>query len=229
MPKQSKDQILFDVHNHNINLNSREIYLHSFYTKDEDEEPGVDYRQATTFIKNLMMLDLPTRKNQEDVYLNILVHMHSIGGCWDNGMAMFNSIESAQSYVRILSYSQASSMSGVIFQAADERIMMPDCHFLMHHGDVGLISGHPFSAKVTADFTIKACKRMLEIFASKAINGPYFSRRKSATIETAYNYFDKKLKEKVDWYLSADEAVHYGLADGILGSKEYPNVHSLRN
>ena len=226
MPKQSKDQVLFDVHNHNINLNLRDIYLHSYYTKDEEEEPGVDYRQATTFIKNLWILDQPV--GSQKTHPPILVHIHSIGGCWDNGMAIFNSIRATTSDVRMLAYSQASSMSGVIFQAADYRIMMPDCHFLMHHGDVGYITGHPFSAKTSADFIAKACKRMLEIFAEKAVDGPYFKKRKSSTVETAYNYFDKKLKEKIDWYLSAEEAVDYGLADGILGSKDYPDVHSLR-
>jgi ATP-dependent protease ClpP protease subunit len=69
---------------------------------------------------------------------------------------------------------------------------------------------------------------MLQIFAERGINGAYFKKRKSSTVESAYRFFDKKLKEKIDWFLDAEEAVFYGLADGILGSKEYPDVEALR-
>ena len=105
---------------------------------------------------------------------------------------------------------------------------MPDCHFLMHHGD-GAWDGHPFAIKTAADFHVKACKRMLSIFAERAYDtGPFFKRKKSATVQTAWNFFDKKLRDKVDWFLDAEEAVHYGLADDILGSKNYPDISSLR-
>jgi len=127
----------------------------------------------------------------------------------------------------MLAYSQASSMSGIIFQSATLRIMMPDCHFLMHQGSSD-VSGHPMAVKSAADFETKACKRMLQIFAERGINGAYFKKRKSSTVESVYRFFDKKLKDKIDWFLDAEETVFYGLADGILGSKEYPDVEALR-
>lgn len=223
MAREPRVQILYDVHTHGVNLNLRDIYLHSYYTKDdgESEEPGVDYRQATTFIKNLHVLDQPPNKP-------ILIHLHSVGGCWDNGMAMFNAIQFATSYVTMLAYSQASSMSGVILQSAELRIMMPDCHFLMHHGTSAASWKHPFAVYNEAEFGIKACKRMLQIFAERAIKGPYFSKRKSTTLQSVINFLDKRIRDKVDWFLDSEEAVWYGLADSILGSKEYPNLESLR-
>lgn len=221
MAREPRSQILFDVHNHGVNLNLRDIYLHSYYKDEgENEEPGVDYRQATTFIKNLHVLDLPPNKP-------ILVHMHSVGGCWDNGMAIFNAVQFSTSYVTMLAYSQASSMSGIILQSAELRIMMPDCHFMMHFGSGGTW-GHPFAVQTAAEFDVKACKRMLQIFAERAIKGPFFSKKKTTTVQSVYNFFDKKLKERVDWFLDAEEAVWYGLADSILGSKEYPTMESLR-
>lgn len=216
-----KQQVIFDLHTHHINPNTRDIYLHSHYTEDNEVEPGVDYRQATTFIKNLHFLDQPQ-------YRPILVHLHSQGGSWDDGMAMFNAIQFAQSYVTMLAYAQASSMSGVIFQAAELRVMMPDCHFLMHHGVSGGSFVHPFGLKNEAEFQIRATKRMLRIFAERANVGPFFKKKKTNTVETIYNFFDKKLKTEVDWYLDAEEAVFYGLADCILGCKTYPNIQSLR-
>ena len=37
-----------------------------------------------------------------------------------------------------------------------------------------------------------------------------------------------QLATKSDWILDAEEAVYYGFADGVLGSKKYPNVDSLK-
>ena len=222
MARQSKDQVLYDIHNHAINLNLRDIYLHSYYVKDDDEEPGVEYRQATTFIKNLHVLDQGVDPKP------ILVHLHSEGGSWYNGMAIFNAVQFSQSYITMLAYSQASSMSGIILQSATLRILMPDCHFLMHQGSTDVYGGHPMAVKSAADFEQKACKRMLQLFAERGIKGPYFAKRKSTTVESVYRFFDKKLKDRVDWFLDAEETVFYGLADAILGSKEYPTVQSLR-
>ena len=221
MARQSKDQVLYDAHTHAVNINLRDIYLHSYYVKDDESEPGVEYRQATTFIKNLHIMDQGADPKP------ILVHLHSDGGCWQNGMAIFNSVQFSRSYITMLCYSQASSMSGIIFQSPSLRIMMPDCHFMMHHGSGGY-EGHPFAVKTAADFDMMACKRMLTIFAERAIKGPYFAKRKSTTVESVYRFFDKKIKDKVDWFLDAEEAVFYGLADAVLGSKDYPDVQSLR-
>ena len=38
-----------------------------------------------------------------------------------------------------------------------------------------------------------------------------------------------QLATKRDWILTDDEAVHYGFADGILGSKKYPNIDYIKN
>lgn len=217
-----KEQILLDLHSHGVNPQTRDIYLHSHYADDNGSEPGVEYRQATTFIKNIQFLDAPP-------YKPVLVHLHSQGGCWDDGMAMFNTIQFCHSYISILAYAQASSMSGILLQSAPLRVMMPDCHFLMHHGLTGGGSVHPFSMKNEAEFQLRACKRMLHIFAERAIVGEFFKKRKSTTIKYICDFFDRKLRNEVDWYLDAEETVFYGLADCILGCKEYPDIQSLRN
>ncbi len=55
--------------------------------------------------------------------------MHSVGGSWNDGMAIFDAIQLSKSYVTIISYGQAESMSSVILQAADKRvkISLPEC------------------------------------------------------------------------------------------------------
>lgn len=220
MARRNTESLIAEVHDYGVNVKSREIYLHSRTEGAYDGEPGVEYAMATGFIKNLHLMDQPPNKP-------ILVHLHSIGGCWDNGMAIFNAVQFSTSYVTMLAYSQASSMSGIILQSAPLRVMMPDCHFMMHYGWDNTGENHPLAIKCYADFGIKACKRMIEIFAERAIGGKFFTR-KSATVQSVAKFFDKKLKEKIDWYMDAEEAVWYGLADCILGCKEYPTLQSLR-
>lgn len=210
-----------DIHTYGVNSQQRHIYLHSYHTDNgTGEEPGVDFRMATTFIKNIHLLDQPP-------FEPILIHMQSIGGCWQNGMAVFNMIEFCRSPIKMLAYAQASSMTGIILQAAPLRIMMPDCHLMIHHGTIGGSALHPFAIKNETEYQFSGCRRMMEIFAKRAVVGEFFKKKKSSTAATAYKFFDKKLKEKVDWYLTSGEALFYGLCDGILGSEQYPDIHSL--
>ena len=62
----------------------REIYLHGYITNTE-EDPGVEYRMATNFYKNIRMLDAISNNP-------ILVHMHSVGGNWHDGMVIYDAI-----------------------------------------------------------------------------------------------------------------------------------------
>ena len=54
--------------------------------------------------------------------------MQSIGGSWGAGTSIYDAIASCKSYVTIVVYGQAESMSGVILQAADNRLMSPSSH-----------------------------------------------------------------------------------------------------
>jgi ATP-dependent Clp protease protease subunit len=214
----SAEQLISEIHNHHINHLSREIYLHGYV--DADEEPGVDYRMATSFIKNLHILGLQNSQN-------ILVHMHTIGGNWSDGMAIFNSIRLSKSPVTIIGYAQASSMSGIVFQAADKRVLMPDCEIMIHHGSIAL-DDNTMAVKSAVDQNEKYCKRMLQIFAERAVMGAYFNERKYS-VRKAMTFIDQKIKQNGDWYLMPDEAVYYGFADGILGEKGFETVAKARS
>ena len=45
----------------------------------------------------------------------------------------------------------------------------------------------------------------------------------------AKKHITSQLANKCDWILTAEEAVEYGFADGILGSKKYPNIDYVKN
>lgn len=216
--KVSAEQLISEIHNHHINHLSREIYLHGYL--DSEDEPGVEYRMATSFVKNLHILDIQGSKN-------ILVHMHTIGGNWSDGMAMFNAIQTSKSPITILAYAQASSMSGVVLQAADKRVMMPDCELMIHHGSMA-IDDTTMAVKSAVDQNEKYCKRMLQIFAERAILGKYFKERKYS-VKRAMTFIDQKIRHLGDWYLMPDEAIYYGFADGVYGEKGFDTQVKIRS
>lgn len=213
----SAEQLITEIHQHQINHLNREIYLHSH--TDADEDPGVEYRMATSFVKNLHILEFQNTKN-------ILVHMHTEGGVWGDGMAIFNAIKAASSPVTILAYAQASSMGGVVLQAADKRVLMPDCEVMIHHGSIA-VDENTVAAKSHIDQNERFCKRMLEVFARRAVNGAYFRERKY-TVRKAMNFIDAKIRQVSDWFLTAEEAVYYGFADGVMGDKGFETVAKIR-
>lgn len=216
--KVSIEQLISEIHNHHINHLNREIYLHGYM--ETEEEPGVDYRMATSFVKNLHILSFQNKQS-------ILIHMHTIGGNWSDGMAIFNSIRLCASPIVILGYAQASSMSGIIFQAADKRVLMPDCEIMIHHGSLSM-DDTAMAVKSAVDQSEKACRRMLQIFAERAVEGKYFKER-NYSIRRAMTFIDQKIRNAGDWYLSAEEAVYYGFADGILGEKGFENISKIRS
>lgn len=215
------EQILTDVHYHNINVFTREVFLHGYYGSGDNEEPGVEYRMATTFEKNLRILD-------QEGQANILVHMHTFGGDWNDGMGMYNAIEFARSPVTILVYAHARSMSSIILQAASKRVLMPDADFMIHFGMEGNEDNY-LAYMSAADTSKKAAERMLRIYAKRCINGEYFqSRYKSLTEEKVMAFLGRKIQERGDWWLDAEKACYYGFADCVLGWPGYETPEKIR-
>tara|TARA_R110002110_G_scaffold72991_5_gene193932 strand:+ start:970 stop:1647 length:678 start_codon:yes stop_codon:yes gene_type:complete len=218
MVNDAHEQLLQSIHQHHINIQSREIYLHGNYLHDSDE-PSIEYRMATTFIKNMQLLDSINNTS-------IIVHMHTGGGNWLDGMAIYNTIRFAKSPVTFIVYGRATSMSGVILQAADLRILTKDSEIMLHHGSIG-VDGTSLSVKSAVEVNNASCKRMLELFAIRAVRANYF-KEKNYTIQQTAKYINKKLEQKGDWYLSTKEAIDYGFADGTLGEGKFNDLNKLR-
>ena len=117
------------LHEQCIRLATREIFLHSYICNDT-EEAGVDYRMTATFIKNLQLLD-----HEND---DILIHMSTVGGNYPDGMAIYDSIKNAQSFITIIAYTAARSMSSIMLQAADCRVLMPHANVMLHEGSMAM-------------------------------------------------------------------------------------------
>jgi ATP-dependent Clp protease, protease subunit len=193
-----------EIHNYGIDVKNREIYLHSAKDGGEDD-PGVDYRMAINFVKNIRHLD--SLSNEE-----IRINMQSIGGSWSAGTSIYDAIASCKSYVTIVVYGQAESMSGIILQSADNRLMSPSSYFMTHFGSTDC-SGDYQSSQNWAELDKYNLELMLNIFASKCVNGKFFQER-GYNLSKTKSYIKRKMKNG-DWYLSSQDAVYYGFADGI--------------
>jgi ATP-dependent Clp endopeptidase proteolytic subunit ClpP len=211
-------EFVSQVHNYDINLVDREIYLHSHIGMAE-EEAGIEYRMATQFIKNLHLLNKVDQKN-------ILIHFQSPGGDWICGMAIFDAIILSLSPITLLAYGEVASMGAVVFQSAKRRIMTPNCEVMVHKGFVSL-EGNTSTVQSNAKWNLKINKRMLQILAARCIKGKYF-KEKNMNNDQVMTFIDKKMSKLGDWNLDAEEAVYYGMADAILGTSGFETIPKIR-
>ena len=208
------------IHDYNIDTEKNEIYL--FGEEDygrafEGDEPGVEFMMANRFIKNLRVL---SSLNDDP----ILVHMKTNGGMWMEGMAIYQAICACPNYITILNYTHARSMSSIILQAADNRVMMPYSHFMYHDGTCGT-DGTVKQYFTEAVELKKSMDQMMDIYLDQAENGEFF---KDKTRKQIANHMRRQMDKKEEVYLTAQETVEQGLADAIFGQDDKYDWTTLR-
>ncbi len=217
--KKTTSELIHDLHNFGINADFREIFLSS-HISDEAEEPGVDWRMATKFNKNIRLLTSGPRAESP-----ILIHMHTVGGNWEDGLAIYDIIKSCTStHITILAYAHARSMSSIIFQAADTRIFMPNTVWLMHMGDMGF-DGQAQSFEAEAEWAKKDHDRMLDIYTESAMDSDVYSGKSRRQVK---NLIDKGLRLKQEWYMTAREAIAHGYGDSVFGDSGYADMDEIK-
>jgi ATP-dependent protease ClpP protease subunit len=216
--RNQKSYIIEELHLYNILFDTREIFLHG--ALDSEEDSGVDFRMANNFAKNLRLLE----NTGDDP---IIIHQHSIGGCWDSGMMLYDLIINCGCHVICIMHGTACSMGAIVPQAADTRIIMPNCTFMMHDGDMSIEGTH--KQVTSAVNMICACReQMLDIYSSVCVNGHFF-QKEQADEKKVRQYIIEKMNEKEDWWLSSRETVAYGFADAVLGDDKYESFSNVRD
>lgn len=211
---------LHEIHDYAIDIENREIYLHSYFSDDDNNEPGVDYRSAITFEKNLRYLNLLSLDP-------ILVHMHLPGGDWQDCLGIYDNIKNSKSPVCIVAYAKVESSSTVLLQSADLRVLSPNTNFLIHYGSISVDNEHK-AALSMVQWSDKESDKMIDIFTERCMNSK-ICKEKNWKKMMARKHIVTQLATKRDWILTADEAVNYGFADGVLGSKKFPNIDYIKN
>lgn len=198
-----------EMHHFDIDPQQRIVYLMGVEDHPDEEwpEPGIEYRTSNRFIRNINLL------SSMDEEQPILVCMKSCGGDWCEGMAIYDAITAASNPVTILSYTHARSMTSIILQAANKRVLMPYSSFMFHegtYGDYGTVK----SVRSAFEFSKISNEQMLDI---------YVDVMKSAPNGKARNWSRKRIREwlidqmnqKEEVYMVAEEAVAWGFADEI--------------
>ena len=197
-----------EAHSHNLIIDKREIFVHGSYSQEEEGDPGVDWRMANTLVKNLRIL--------ENISSNpITIHQMSIGGDEEAGYMMYDAIKQNKCHITIYTHGVAASMGSVVPQAADHRITMPNCCWLIHRGTTG-INGHLTrkQAKSWAAWEEYGDKRMIDIFVARCKDAPQYKGKSESQIRSDIK---RKLDTKGDWFLTSQDAVDFGFADAMEG------------
>lgn len=202
------------VHDKWIDTVNREMWIHGIDMNTDSydgEEPGVEYMMATKVIKNLYIL----RKQSETE--PIVIHLHTCGGMYEEGMAIYDTIMAMPYWVTIISYTHARSMSSIILQAGDERLLMPNSSFMFHLGTLGM-EGEVRTVHSMVDFCKKYDQKMIDIYVQMASHGSKF---KGWTEIKIRNKIVREMEKKTDVFLTAEEAIEWGFADSIM--EQWPN------
>jgi ATP-dependent Clp protease protease subunit len=209
--KATSEDPIWHMHEYDVDLQSNHIYLmgSELYAAgnggNHDEEPGIEYVIANRFIRNL---NLCMRVNPN---MPILIHMKTNGGYWEEGMAIYDAIKSCPFPVTILSYTHARSMSSLIFQAANKRVMMPHSTFMFHDGTLG-VEGTVKQVNTAVEFGKVQDAQMNKIYIDSMKRKGKFMNRSRKWIQA---WLREQMDKKEDVYLTAEQAVEFGFADQI--------------
>lgn len=193
MARLNKDDISHFIDN-DLYVSTRTIYIGPMSSSDYE----VNAMMAERAIKNLHILDSKAQAPIEIISLNY-------GGGVVEGMAIYDAIRLCRSEVTMKIFGCANSMGSIILQAADKRLLAPNAEVMIHYGFSSYGENHPKANKSALRQAEKYDKWMVDMYLEKIQEKkPKFKR----------SQLDKWLN--FDKYLSAEEAVEFGLADAII-------------
>lgn len=199
---------LEDIHQYGIDTRHFVIYLQGIeeYPDPEWMEPGVEYRMANRVIKNLDILTGISASRP------ITISMKTCGGDWHEGMAIYDAILAVQNPVSIVSYTHARSMSSLILQAANKRILMPHSYFMYHEGEAA-IAGTPKQIRSDIKFFKGTDAQMINIYVEAVKRSP--GKMKGWSRKRIGDELRKKMNDNEDVFYTAQDAIALGFADEI--------------
>ena len=143
----------------------------------------------------------------EDPDKDIYVYINSGGGEVTAGMAIYDTMNFIKPDVSTVVMGQACSMGSCLAQAgaAGKRLILPTARTMIHQPSGGA-HGQATDIQIQAQEILKMKKYLTEIYVKHNSAGKTFEQL-SADMER-------------DFFMSAEEAVAYGLADRIVTKRE---------
>lgn len=150
---------------------------------------------ANTIVAQLIYLEA---KNPEK---DICVYINSPGGSVTAGMAIYDTMQYVKCDVSTICVGLAASMGAFLLAAGTKgkRFCLPNSEVMIHQ-PLGGVQGQASDIEITANHILKTKKKMIEMLSKN----------------TGQSY--KKVEKDVDrdYFMSADEAVEYGIIDKVI-------------
>jgi ATP-dependent Clp protease protease subunit len=201
---------LEELHSYSINIEDREIYLHGHL---DEEDAGVDHIMLLNANKNIRFLESLSDEP-------IVIHHYNIGGNADCGFALYDLIKNSSCKMVVVCHGLCASAGTFITQAADIRLCMPNCYFLLHEG-YNNFDGTYREYKSNVEVNVMITKKMMDIYAGRIKEAPDFQHK---TITAIKKYVEQKFDKKMDWYLTPEETYRHGLVDDVVGVTKYKSL-----
>lgn len=171
----------------------------------------VDEFSASSIVAQLLFLESENPDKDISLYIN------SPGGSVSHGLAIYDTMQFIKSDVSTIVMGQACSMGSFLAQAGapGKRIVLPESRTMIHRVSSGT-RGTSGSVHVQ-ELQFEDSKRAFE--ESQRIN------ERLTQLYVKHNTAGKTYDElfttmKFDTFLSAEEAVQYGLADQVISNRE---------
>lgn len=183
----------------------RSYDIFSRLLKDRIIYLGEDVNPTTSSLIVAQMLFLES----EDPDKEIFFYINSPGGSITDGMAIVDTMNYIKCPVSTVCVGLAASMGAVLLTSGEKgkRFAMPNSEILIHQpligGQGGGISGQATEIKIHADHMIRTREKLNKLL----------SERTGQSLETIERDTER------DHYMTAEEALEYGLIDGIMSKR----------
>ncbi|MBL7022353.1 ATP-dependent Clp protease proteolytic subunit [Patescibacteria group bacterium] len=150
---------------------------------------------ANAIIAQMLFLDSEDNKKDIKLYIN------SPGGSVTAGMAIYDTMQYVKSNVSTICVGTASSMAAVLLAsgAKNKRFILPNAEVMLHQV-MGGAEGQAVDIKIRAEHILRIKDRINNIL----------TKHTGQTINKIEKDTDR------DYYLTAEEAIKYGIADKII-------------
>nr|WP_298876536.1 ATP-dependent Clp endopeptidase proteolytic subunit ClpP [uncultured Mogibacterium sp.] len=179
----------------------RSFDIYSRLLKDRiifiDQE--IDDHLASVVVAQLLFLEA------EDPEKDINIYINSPGGSVTAGMGIYDTMKYVKPDIATICFGMAASMGAVLMTAGTKgkRFALPNAEIMIHQ-PLGGAKGQASDIKIQAEWMQKTKEKLNNILA-EATGQPY---------ETILRDTDR------DNFMSASEAVEYGLIDKVLSKEE---------
>jgi ATP-dependent Clp protease protease subunit len=170
--------------------------LYSRLLKDRVVFVGTDIDEylANSVVAQLLFLE--ANDNESDIYM----YINSRGGTVTGGLAIYDTMQYVKPDVCTICYGMAASMASVLLCAGakDKRYILPNAEVMIHQ-PLGGFNGQVSDMKIRYDHIENTQKRLYNIYCE--VTGKDFNTIKADC--------DR------DNYMTAEEAIEYGLVDEV--------------